>query len=427
MRVLVVSNLYPPRVLGGYELACAVIVGELIGRRHDVTVLTTPSHSTHEPDPRVERTLSMRAYQVRETSIPPIKTLIDHECMVSQLDNSLLLLAALRRHQPDVVLFFNVIGLGAMALIDVVRLAGVPWLLNLGDRVPNSIIEGSLPEVAAVYGMNSDAAFDDAHVIAVSKTLVDEIRHAGVALRGEVRVIPRGFERTARADRSRTTNASVTSFLFAGVLAPHKGIDLVLEASALLLGEGVRGFTVSVYGKGDVSYYTEAIRILSLQDHVTLQGHVTRADLLTQYTEVDAVLFPSVPREPFGSVPFEAIAGGAVPIITSTCGAAEYLVHGTHALKVDRDALAIASCMRDIIVGRVDVEHMASAGARLIDGALNLHTISDAIEAELRRAVGSGSGQPLHDSRLVDLEQPIIFRHREALNRLYAHLGEDAP
>src|SRR4051794_6519676 len=40
MRILVISNIYPPYYLGGYELACAEVVDALRRRGHQVTVLT---------------------------------------------------------------------------------------------------------------------------------------------------------------------------------------------------------------------------------------------------------------------------------------------------------------------------------------------------------------------------------------------------
>ena len=41
MRILVITNLYPPLYLGGYELKCRLHVEELKRRGHDVLVLTS--------------------------------------------------------------------------------------------------------------------------------------------------------------------------------------------------------------------------------------------------------------------------------------------------------------------------------------------------------------------------------------------------
>jgi glycogen synthase len=41
MRVLVLSNFYPPHFIGGYELGCRDVVEGLKARGHDVRVLTS--------------------------------------------------------------------------------------------------------------------------------------------------------------------------------------------------------------------------------------------------------------------------------------------------------------------------------------------------------------------------------------------------
>jgi len=41
VKILVVTNLYPPHYIGGYELRCEVAVKALRARGHDVAVLTS--------------------------------------------------------------------------------------------------------------------------------------------------------------------------------------------------------------------------------------------------------------------------------------------------------------------------------------------------------------------------------------------------
>jgi len=48
VRILVVSNLYPPVIRGGYETECAA-VAERLRRHHDVTVLTSRLHRALAP------------------------------------------------------------------------------------------------------------------------------------------------------------------------------------------------------------------------------------------------------------------------------------------------------------------------------------------------------------------------------------------
>ncbi|MBU1727395.1 MAG: hypothetical protein KJ880_07180, partial [Candidatus Omnitrophica bacterium] len=45
MKILVISNYYPPRVIGGYELACREAVEGLRAKGHEVSVLTSLSYA----------------------------------------------------------------------------------------------------------------------------------------------------------------------------------------------------------------------------------------------------------------------------------------------------------------------------------------------------------------------------------------------
>src|SRR5581483_6363542 len=58
MRILIVSNLFPPITSGGYEVECGA-VAEHLGRDHEVLVLTSASRGRVEPQPGVRRELTL--------------------------------------------------------------------------------------------------------------------------------------------------------------------------------------------------------------------------------------------------------------------------------------------------------------------------------------------------------------------------------
>src|SRR5688572_3559315 len=65
MRILTLTNLYPPHYLGGYELICYMVTNELRARGHHVNVLTS-DHSVPErtvfPETSIERTLRIHGF-----------------------------------------------------------------------------------------------------------------------------------------------------------------------------------------------------------------------------------------------------------------------------------------------------------------------------------------------------------------------------
>ncbi|MEO1366322.1 MAG: glycosyltransferase, partial [Acidobacteriota bacterium] len=58
MRLLMITNLFPPDVVGGYEILCGQVAAELRSRGHDVRVLTTGAPAGAD-GPRVSRALRL--------------------------------------------------------------------------------------------------------------------------------------------------------------------------------------------------------------------------------------------------------------------------------------------------------------------------------------------------------------------------------
>ena len=50
MKILTISNLFPPEVLGGYVIGCSRIVAELARRGHEIEVLTTGTGRADQVD-----------------------------------------------------------------------------------------------------------------------------------------------------------------------------------------------------------------------------------------------------------------------------------------------------------------------------------------------------------------------------------------
>ena len=63
MKILIVSNLYPPIAFGGYEVECAGVV-ERLREHHDVRVLTSRPGGAEVPDdPEIWREVSLNIMQ----------------------------------------------------------------------------------------------------------------------------------------------------------------------------------------------------------------------------------------------------------------------------------------------------------------------------------------------------------------------------
>ena len=120
-----------------------------------------------------------------------------------------------------------------------------------------------------------------------------------------------------------------------GRIDPRKGIDLAIEAVALLPD----GATLAVVGGGDAAHLAELRQLASergVADRVTFTSS-ERDRLRDVYADADVVLFPVRWEEPWGLVPLEAMAVGTPVVASGRGGSAEFLRERENCLIFDPD------------------------------------------------------------------------------------------
>ncbi|PPF33518.1 hypothetical protein C5B93_13925 [Rathayibacter sp. AY1A2] len=425
MRLLFVSNLYPPQVLGGYEMTCARVAEAMAARGHTVRVLTTPTYLPPEPSGvEVHRTLSLRTYFPLPQTGGEIAQLMHHESAVSRFENTRILLEELRDFAPTHVVAFNLLGIGGLALIDLLRAVEAPWMWNLGDRIPNALVDGLPERVLRVYGADAPDHFDRGEIVAVSRSLVDAIEAGGLSL-GEVEVIGRGVSVPPdTAEPRRYREGGTTRFTFAASLGEHKGVGLVLEAAASL-AEETRDFRVDLYGDGDVDGWRARADEAGLDGLVEFHGPTPHAEVLAAHGRADAFLFPTWAGEAFGVAPVEAAAAGAVPIVTAASGVAEFLIDGVDCIKITRSAPTLLEAMRDVASGAVDLEALGRRGRAAARGPLSFERSVELIEASLERRSRPGLADRLADTTLEADIMDKDLRAMDVLHRRFSGRDHD--
>lgn len=119
--------------------------------------------------------------------------------------------------------------------------------------------------------------------------------------------------------------------IFVGRLVPFKACDLALKAGSELIRRGKARFTV--VGEGpERPYLEQLVAELGIASQVTFTGAVPHAVALEKIRAADVLVFPSV-REFGGGVVFEALASGAVPIVSDYGGPGD-LVHAGIGFKI---------------------------------------------------------------------------------------------
>ena len=386
MRLLFVSNLYPPVVIGGYELACANVAQALVERGHDLRVLTTWCHlpETSKAPDWVRRTLDLFFFIPYRSPNAIVEGRDVHSAICSCYANTLELLRTIRDFRPDVVSIWNPSGIGGVAMMDLLNQIGVPWALHLGDRVPAEIADNVPSVLRGLFGAHGGGLYERARILSVSQHLLDEIETVcGVTFPQGCDIVAGWADLSSALPHQQYLRDGRARFVMAGGIYPHKGIDLILEASARLKSAGL-DFSVDLYGDGELPQYIDRTRSLRLHDHVRFLGPRSQPELLTLYAGYDAFLCPTWERDPFPFAPLEAAGCATPPIITRNCGTSERLVDGVHCIKIERTVDQLAEAMAAVAEGRVDLARVGRAGQRLVANDLSFDRYLSRVESVLR-------------------------------------------
>jgi len=391
VKVLVLSNLYPPDVIGGYELGCKQVVDALRGRGHDARVLTTAPRT---PAPRVEhvdRGLHLSEvwnhYQFTH-SRPVTAHLLQAESALVSAFNVHALARAVEDFRPDVAYVWNMVGVGGVGLMATLQHLRLPWLWHLMDDVPLTLCHLAGRAVGPLL-REVDRQLDGRY-LACSRQLVDEIEAGGVRLRPGVDVVPNwvvGDAPGPRATFYRAGAGTTLRVMAAGQINRNKGVDLIIEAAAGAREAGFDDFRVDVFGVVEDASFPALTRQLGLEGHVCFKGARPQSELARLYPEYDVFAFPTWAREPFAFAPLEASWRGCVPLMSRRCGNAEWFVHGVHCLKADRTPAAFAAALGAIMAGSIDLGPIARRAAAAVGRDFHL----DALIPEIERALASAS------------------------------------
>lgn len=151
-------------------------------------------------------------------------------------------------------------------------------------------------------------------------------------------------------------------FGFVAGYAPHKGLDLVLEAATNLKREGF-AFELHVWGPGQAGPEHERAQ-RELSDRFRFHGVFEPSDRWRVYGEIDVAVMATTWAEPFGRVVGEAAAMGAPTIAPSVGGLTEQIRHGEDGLLFRfRDRMDLEAQMRRVLTERGLFQRLA-AGLR---------------------------------------------------------------
>ena len=344
MRILLVSNLFPPEVLGGYEMVACEMAQRLAGAGHEVLVVTSPlvNHARELPEAgfAIRRSLAYSWLSWNPACATPRHEAID-------LRNILALRQAIADFAPEQVLLFNIDGLGPLGLVVFLHEAGFEPAIYLGDNTFHNASARKEDYAAFCRLFGAERALRALHPLVVSELIVEEIEDdLGVQLTAPFYVpgwVPDDLPLPVPAPAE-----GPLRLVFSSRIASHKGTGILLAAARLLLDRGERNFRVDVYGAGQVADFVQHVHAEGLAEHIRYKGMQERAAMIGAFARYEALLFPTRLHEPLGLVPFEAAAQGCIPVMTAQIGAAEWLT-AADCLKIERTPEALAEAIQRLL------------------------------------------------------------------------------
>lgn len=392
MRILVLSNFYPPHHFGGYELSCSDVMTRLARRGHDITVLTSNVRVDGVADPVGERDTGIRRdlhmyWNDHALLNPPIR-----QRWRTERANQRALSQALAASAPDVVSVWNM-GAVSLGLLKTVMDLGVPmvfavcddWLVY-GPRLDAwqrlYLKRPRLGELMSVLGGVPTALPDlgDAgafcFVSDFTKRRAEQERGAPFS---SATVVYSGIERADFPRRPSAPSHWGWRLLYVGRIDERKGIETLIAAVSVL----PPATTLEIIGRGDPEFVRKLHAIVQdrgLGDRV-LFDVVDRAALAERYWRADVCVFPSEWDEPFGLVPVEAMACGTPVVATGTGGSGEFLVDGFNCLRyTPGDATELAAAVVRL-AGDEGLRARLVAGGEQTSAELDTDRLAEVFEA----------------------------------------------
>ena len=422
MKILVLTNLYPPHHAGTYDLRCQSVTELLQLRGHSLLVLTS-NHglNTEQRDEEIHRRLLLNgAYgHPRVAGLRELQKLEER--------NHRVLSEAIAEFQPDLVYVWSLRGL-SKALIFALRHSRLPVVYDIADRwladevredpwlrwwnapgtnltrsslelagqrnrldavAPTRMMKGidripevyGRPEIVANVQADSITAFRLDRLYFCSRALKQATEQAGFHVsHGEV-IYP-GIPTEHFVGDVKPATAPLKKFLLVSGLDESSGVMTAVQAM-LRARQNKAPAALSIYGRGETDYISH-LRSFIVQNSLPIEFLTVsnqNRDLAAIYRQHDALLYTAECEEPFASVPLEAMACGLPVIGAYIGGARELFRHGENAFTyTPGDAVELASRIQELQMQPALRCQMAETAQAESQSKYNQTTVVDQIE-----------------------------------------------
>jgi len=408
MRILFLSNFYPPASRGGYEQWCQEVLDGLRSRGHIVEVVTSEhgKSSLRTSDPAwVHRSLHL------EMELASLKNAFQFFTHRKKREQANLKYVGdfIERFKPDIVFIWGMWNLhySIPALIEkqmtsrVVYYMGDYWptlpnpFENYWNAPPRSFLTG-LPKLLLKPFAQASLAREKrpdiklGHVLFPSVFMQNEFKQKGI-VPPHTKIVYGSID-TKSYVNSHKKQVDGLSLLYIGRLSQEKGVHTAIQAVGILGRDyGFKNIKLTIVGDGEPEFETYLRQLVTQENvasFVTFVPAQPKEALPALYQQADVFLFTSIWPEPFGRVIVEAMASGLVVIGAPVGGAAEILKANENALTfMSDDPSSLAQQLRKLSEAPVLYEQLTKAGRKTAVQQFDLQRMTNEIETYLQALI----------------------------------------
>ncbi len=334
MRILVISNFYPPYHTSGYELGCQDIVETLKARGHQTKVLTsTYGLKNTQIEGDIHRTLMGNSKDSLGWTAVFLK-----ECV-----NQTVFKKLCRDFQPDVVFFFNLTHI-SVSLALLAQETGIStcyyfannWFITMEKDPWYQLWPKGKKRYRILRFLTHHyklipptQPLDTTHSIFANSYLKNIAAQLGISS-PDAAVIPWGLDESLFSYKEEKDQKSCR-LLYTGQIKPHKGLENAIKALGLLNREyGYHTFSLTIAGnkKSSRQYITHLRNLahtLDVLNNVKFIGLTPREAMPGLYHTHDIIVFPSSCEESMNLALLEAMFCGTAIVSTITGGNSDIL------------------------------------------------------------------------------------------------------
>lgn len=408
MKILTLTNWYPPHHRGGYEINCADVMSRMVSRGHEVQVLCSDERLpgvSDEPGGPAHSVLVRRSLRLYWRNEQPWKPWVG-ERMEIERANQAVLSDVLDQLRPDVVSVWHM-GAMSLGLLETVGRRGLPVVYAICDAWPvyalkqdhwSQLFNGSgirrtigrvservlpIPCLLPDLGSLGYASF-------VSSFTRQEVEASSPWTFNRNGIIASGIDRsnlhsprTGETEQGRPWGWKLGYF---GRFDPRKGAETLIRGFALLPEQA----TLVLYGRGGDAERDRLRRLsqsLGVAERVSF-GTLDTSELGPAYRALDCVVFPSEWPEPFGLVPLEAMECRVPVVATGVGGSADFTIDGVNSVLFQPgDAAGLAKAVVRLAQDPALRERLVEAGAATAE-SYDVDRMADAYERAFAAEAG---------------------------------------